>query len=870
MPLQPGVRLGSFEVQALLGAGGMGEVYKARDTRLDRVVAIKVLAAHVAADTDRRDRFDREARAISRLNHPNICALHDVGRHEDIDYVVMEYLDGDTLADRIARGPVPLDAALRIAGQIARALEAAHDNGIVHRDLKPGNVMISAGGHVKVLDFGLAKRSGAARGGSDLSDASTMMATTPGVILGTAAYMSPEQATGADVDRTADMWAFGCVLFEMLTGRRAFDGGTMSEILGNVLKAEPDWQRLPPETPERIRRLLRRSLLRDPNARFRDMRDARLEIDDIQEAPAVGGGGTVTSRRRERMAWFMVALLALSAGVLGFRALRPAPIAPEVRLEINTPPTRSASVAVSPDGRQIIFVAEFEGRPQLWLRSLDSQAARALPGTDRATRPFWSPDGRSIGFFADANLKRVDIDGGSPVTLWTAGVPRGGSWGVNGTILFSNSPAGSILRMSSGGGEPTAATQIDATHRGHGSPQFLPDGRHFLFFTDGSPEVRGVYAGRLDSLDTTRLFASNSPAIYAASGHLLFIRDGKLLAQAFDAGRLTLSGAPVPVADNVGGGTAVSASAAGPIVYRTAPPDGGHRQLTWVDRAGQELAKVVYADGAALGPSLSWDGRRIAVYREANGNMDLWSYDIQRRSWDRLTSDPGDDIYPLWSRDGTSVVFGGVRKNQGVVDFYRRLLSAPQASEELVLSTPAGKFPMDLSADGHFLLFVTMADPKRGSDLWAMPLDGDRKPFEVVATEFSESQGQFSPDGQWIAYQSDRTGLPEIYLRPFRGSGADVRVSIDGGTQPRWNRDGEELFFIGADDRMMAVRIRITPSGAEPGAPVGLFATDVGSTAFLVARQQYMVSADGQSFILNSAVAEASSSPVTVILNWRR
>jgi eukaryotic-like serine/threonine-protein kinase len=871
MSLIPGFRLGPYEIQAPLGAGGMGEVYKARDTRLDRVVAIKVLPGHVAADPQLRERFEREARAISSLSHPHICALYDVGSQDGIDFLVMEYLDGETLADRIARGRVPLDEALPIARQIVEALEAAHDKGIVHRDLKPANVMLTRDGHVKVLDFGLSKVHADAAAGADVSTSPTVMATTLGTTMGTAAYMSPEQATGGETDRAADVWAFGCVLYEMLTGHHTFEGTTASEILANVLKTEPDWYRLPTETPASIRRLLRRSLRKDQKLRLRDIREVRLDIDDLRSATSETDRATpVRSGRSERVAWATaLTLVAMIAGVLGVRSLRPTPLAPELRLDITTPPTRDSSMAISPDGRTVVFTALAGGQSQLWLRSLDSSMARPLAGTERASSPFWSPDNRSIGFIADRVLKRVDIDGGSLQTL-AKGVPvaLGGSWSRDGTIIFGNNPGGPIFRIPDTGGEPVVATRVEAQQRGHAFPQFLADGRHFLFFVSGSPEGRGVYVGELDGLDAKRLFAADTPAVYAAPGHLLFIREGQLLAHDFDPDRLELRGDPYVVAEQMTAAMPLSASAAGPIAYRAVSGDSGQRQLLWVDRSGRETDKVVYPDTAAQGPSLSRDGRRLAVYRFANGNMDIWSYETSRRVWDRLTFAPGDDIYPLWSRDGSSIVSGSARSTN-VVDLYRTLLSAPQRREELLHATSQPKFPMDWSMDGRLLLYDSL-DPKRGFDIWALPLEENGKPFEVIQTDFNESLVQFSPDEKWIAYQSDRTGRYEIYLRPFPGPGSDSLVSTAGGTQVRWSPSGKELFYIAPDDWLIAIPISFPSDGktAEFGTPVRLFATSVGSTAVNVYRQQYVVTHDGRSFVMHSVVGDASAAPITVILNW--
>ena len=464
----------------------------------------------------------------------------------------------------------------------------------------------------------------------------------------------------------------------------------------------------------------------------------------------------------------------------------------------------------------------------------------------------------------------MDIDGGSVRTLTSpVPAPLGAAWNSDGTILFSPSPGRPMLRISAEeGGETSAITRFESPqHRSHSSPRFLPDGRHFLFFVAGTPEARGIYVGEIEGLETKRLFDADAPAAYAATGHLVFVRQGTLLAQDFDADRLEPRGDPFPVAEHVTGGTTLSVSAAGPIVYRTPSPDSGQRQLVWIDRAGRETEKVVYPDTASLGPSLSRDGRRVAVFRYANGNMDIWSYEIARGVWELVTSDSGDDIHPLWSPDGHSIVFGSRR---GDMNLYRKLRGGPLGSEELLLATSQVKFPTDWSADGRFLLYDNL-DPKSDADIWALPLEGDQKQFKVVQTDFNERLAQFSPDGKWIAYQSDKTGRYEIYIQPFPGPGGDSLVSIDGGGQVRWNPNGRELFYVAADDRLMAVPIRFAATGTtvEADAPLGLFATNVGSTAINTVRQQYAVSPDGQSFMMNSVLGEASASPITVILNWK-
>ena len=903
MPIASGTRLGSYEIVAAIGAGGMGEVYRAIDTKLKRQVAIKILPPSLAADHDRLARFQREAEVLASLNHPNIAAIYGIEDAGDTRALVMELVEGEDLSTVIGRGPIPLTDALPIARQIADALEAAHGQGTIHRDLKPANIKIKgasartstrqpdghavaphsasdiADGTVKVLDFGLAKAlspvgaTGAAAG--DLANSPTITSpamTEKGLILGTAAYMAPEQARGRVVDKRADIWAFGVVLFEMLTGTRAFPGEDATDTLAAVLQREPDWHALPAATPAAVRRLLGRCLEKDPKRRLHDIADARIEIDEARSgAREVAMVPPAASRTRGVLTWGLTVVVASVAAAAAGWFLRPVPVAREARLEITTPPTFDPAFAMSPDGRKVAVVASSDGPMQLWVRSLDDGIARPLRGTANGTLPFWSPDGKSIGFFADSKLLRVDIEGGSVRALVpNAAVPLGGSWGTDGTILFASNPGGPIQRIPAEGGNATDVTRVEAPReRGHFSPQFLPGGRRFLFFMSGNPETTGIYVAELDTGRKTRLLQADGSARYVEPGYLVFPRGPQVLAQAFDADSATLHGEVITIADGLKGRIVLSVAPNGTVAYRTAPGDSGQRQLVWVDRAGREFERVVYDGSAAQSPALSHDGRHVAIFRFVNGNMDLWSYDRKRELWDRLTFDAGDDIYPLWSPDDRTMIFAGVR-NAAPLGLYRRLISDPPERERPLLKAAAGEFPMDWSTDDRYLLFGRVG-PKTGPDIWALSLtEPGREPFEVVVTDANEGLAQFSPDGKWIAYQSDKLGREEIYVRPFPGPGPETRVSSDGGIQARWNPKAPELFYIGADDRMMAVSITVKPDGTvDAGKPEALFPTTIGSTVRLKYRQQYVLSPDGKSFGLNSVVDQPRPSPIAVILNWQ-
>jgi len=923
LALPPGTRLGVYEVTTQIGEGGMGQVYRATDTKLKRQVAIKILPPSLAADPDRLARFQREAEVLASLNHPNIAHIYGLERQEGQEgtagpatsFIVMELVEGFDLSERIGRGAIPIDEALPIAKQIADALEAAHEQGIIHRDLKPANIKVRADGTVKVLDFGLAKAMGPAEAGhhddprgvrlqADLTRSPTI--TTPamtqaGMILGTAAYMSPEQARGLTVDKRADLWAFGVVLWEMLTGTRLFEGSTVSDTLASVLKTEPDWNALAPTTPAAIRRLLRRCLEKDRRRRIADAADARLEIEDALTAPAAVDGASVTSAASGgRLAWMaalsVVAVVIVALAVPAVRYLREAPPSPlpETRVDIVTPATDSpAAFALSPDGRQIVFVASGDGAPRLWVRSLATTTAQPLAGTEGAQFPFWSPDSRSVGFFAEGKLKRFDLGGGAPQTVAPAPNARGGTWNADGFILFNPSNASPLFRVPASGGQPVAVTKLDRQQSGHRFPSFLPDGRHFLFYAQGAPDTAGIYLGSLDAPGTHRLtLADTGGGVYLSPGWLLWIRAQTLVARRLNLNGPALTGDPVILADRVVVDTtfnvaALSASPDGPVAYRT----GGatRRQLIWADRSGTALGPLGAPDETGmLDLTVSPDGHRVAVSRSVQGNWDIWLLDGPRMS--RFTFDAESDRYPVWSPDGRRIVFASARK--GHRDLYQG--SSSRAGEGLLLASAQDKVPSDWSADGRFVLYMSR-DPQTDWDLWVLPMEGDRTSWVFLKTPFRESAGTFSPDGRWVAYMSDESGRMEIYVRPFAApadgaalqprsgqaatavqrsvrlqpdpAGGQWQVSTAGGIHPRWGRDGKELYYLNPAGAMMAAPIAVTGSTLAPGTPVALFPTRiVGGGAENSPGPQYDVTRDGR-FLINTLLDEASA-PITLLQNW--
>jgi Tol biopolymer transport system component len=855
----------------------MGEVYRARDTRLKRQVAIKILPPAVAADADRLARFQREAEVLASLNHPNIAHIHGLEESGGVTALVMELVEGDDLSQRIARSAIPLDRALPIARQIAEALEAAHEQGIIHRDLKPANIKVRTDGTVKVLDFGLAKAIESAEGSGleaavDLADSPTVTSpamTEFGMILGTAAYMSPEQARGQALDKRTDIWAFGCVLFEMITGRTVFPGATVSDTIAAVLERSPDWTALPSATSPPVRHILARCLEKDRKRRWRDIGDVRIELDDAETwRPQTDGASPRISRAGERAAWALLAALTAAVAAVVAPTFREAPTPAEVRFNILFPrgvTADSAQLAMSPDGQQIVVAPSFgvQQPTPLWLRPLASTSGRLLTGTEGASFPFWSPDGRSIGFFADQKLKRLDINSEAIQTLADAPAARGGAWQADGTILFAPRGAGPLFRVPDTGGEPTVATQLESGQTDHRAPFILPDGKHFIYYARGTPQVRGVHVARLDGAERKRLLDADGAAVYARSGHLLFPRQGELLAQSFDPTRLALDGEAFRVADSVSVNPAVSlaslsVSAAGPIAYGT---DSIRRtQFAWFDRSGRRVETLGPPDQRSLAnPSLSRDASRLAFSRVVGGNWDVWLIDMQGAA-SKFTSALTLDFNPVWSPDGRQIFY-----QSGASAIYSRSVTEG-TPEQAVLREPTMIYPSDVSPDGSVLLYTRASGPT--ADLWYVALGADRTPHPFVQTTFHDRDGQFSPDGKWVAYQSNEGGRYQIYLQPFPGPGSRIQVSRDGGQHVRWAGKSSELFYIAADQRLTAVRVTPGANGTLVlGTPVPLFRTELDSSFLL--RQQYVVSPDGQRFLLNAATDAIDPPSITLILNWK-
>jgi Tol biopolymer transport system component len=860
-----GSKLEHYEITSHLGSGGMGHVYQAIDGKLGRSVAIKILPEVFARDSDRIARFEREARALASLNHQHIAAIYGLERSVDRTFLVMELVPGDTLADRIARsGPsgLHLDEVLSIARQIAEALEAAHRNGLVHRDLKPANIKITPDGVVKVLDFGLAKVSERTGPPTALSQSPTITdpaMTEAGIILGTAAYMSPEQAKGHGVDKRSDLWAYGSVLYEMLTGHRVFEAADVAETLAAVLMREPDWTRLPANLPRPIYTLLKRCLERDRAKRMSDIAGALFALDEALEviAAPVHQDAVLVHRRSAYAGWIVALSVTLLAAAAIVSLVRRAPVEGKpMRLQIVTPQTGDPyNFALSPDGSSIVFPSQLGG--QLVLRRLDGEEDRPLAGTDRGAFPFWAPDGLSLAFFADGALKRIDFPSGFVRTIASAPNPRPGSWNRAGTILFGAS-GGPLSKVSAEGGtleEVTALTPGQASHR---FPQFLPDGQRFLFLALGEPKVRGVFLGSLDSKEVTRVVEGEVPFSFLAPRYVVLARQGALWAQTLDLQSGKPQGDLLPIASHVyvdkslTGLAALSTSSAGSLAYRAAA---ARTQLVWLNRAGRQIGILGEPDDwQTQVSSISPNERTVALGRTVSGKTDLWLMDITRGVAHRLTSDSPFQGQSIFSPDGSRIVYASYPK--GLDDIYERSVDGTGA-ETLLVSNPENDEPIDWSPDGRYILYVNQAATTDG-DIWALPLFGDRKPTPIARTRYGEWVGKFSPDGRWVAFDSDESGRYEIYVQPFPGSGPKVQVSSGGGRLPHWPRKGWEILYTAPDRSVMAVSVNGQGSKFVAEAPRALFK--------LLEGELFENSNDGQRFLVSRQLA--GPSPITLILNW--
>jgi eukaryotic-like serine/threonine-protein kinase len=880
VPIIAGKRLGPYEILSAVGAGGMGEVYRVRDTRLDRIVAIKVLPEAFAHDTERVSRFQREAKTLASLNHPNIATIHGLEQFDTTSYLVMELVPGETLQERIRRdGPVPVEEALSIAKQIAEALEAAHEKGVIHRDLKPANVKVTPDGKVKVLDFGLAKTFSGDTVESDPVNSPTlsMAATMHGVILGTAAYMSPEQARGKAVDKRTDIWAFGCVLYELLTGKKAFEGEDVTEILAAVVKTEPDWSRLPEATPSAIQVLLRRCLRKDRRQRLADAGGIRIEVEEALAAPAspapMAAAPAVQGWRWQ--IWLGLATLgmfALGGAVAWYlKPALPSPLSPAHFLVALPPgdqlPPGNLPLVVSPDGTQLIYVGIRSGVRQLYRRALDDLEVKPISGTEGASNPFFSPDSQWIGFFADGKMKKISINGGAPTTLCAAGVGGGASWGADEMIVFAPGVDSGLWRVSAYGGQAQALTTPD-NRKGeysHRYPQILPGGKGVVYTAlngFGWDESR-VELLRFDTKERTVLVRGGQTGRYVSSGHLIYYRAGSLLAIPFDLARLQIAAAaPIAVVAGVRlstgtAGAAYSVSATGTLAYISAGPGQFESQLVWVNRHG-EIQPLPAPPRAYSSLALSRDGKQVAVSITSDTEQ-LWAYDLSRGTLTKFASEQGSRRDSLWTPDGKRLVY---RSNKaGLWNLFWRPSDGSGSEEQLITGDKQhAPVPVSFSPDGQLLAFTEIS-PTTGSDIWVLRLS-DHAAWPFLQTPFDEQEPRFSPDGRWLAYVSNESGGYEVYVRPYPGPGGKWQVSSGGGGTFWWNLNGRELFYK-SGPKMMAVDITTSPSFAA-GKPKLLFEM----SNFLGGGLD--VSPDGQRFLMVKASEQAGSAPtqINVVLNW--
>jgi eukaryotic-like serine/threonine-protein kinase len=890
--LLPGQSVGAYKITALLGRGGMGVVYRARDERLRRDVAIKLLPASFANDADRLRRFEQEAHATSALNHPNILTIYDIGAHEGAPFIVAELLEGEDLRDQLNEGTLSVRKAIEYAQQIAAGLAAAHEKGIVHRDLKPENLFVTKDGRVKILDFGLAKLRPPQPGAVETDAPTQNRLTDPGVVMGTVGYMSPEQARGQETDHRSDIFAFGVILYEMLSGERPFRGASAIEVMNAILKEEPtELGETNAKISPQLEKLVRRCLEKQPVRRFQSASDLGFALEAVSTpsgvrletqaaalaAPERAGWSLLFGQAR--LAWAVAAVLLI--GILGlawaYFTRQPARDAHIMKFSILPPEKASfVNTAVSPDGTWLAFTAATGGKVQLWVRALASSDAKPLEGAEGATFPFWSPDSRFIGFFASGKLKKVEVSGGLPATLCDVEVGTGGTWNREGVILYSALGAGGIWRVPAIGGAPENIRWTDRKRQETGAhaPYFLPDGRHFLYvMVSGEKEIRGIYLSSLDGGVQQRLLPDPSNAVYATSstgeGYLLFGREAALMAQGFDAKTLRLGGEPVTIAGQVGtvlGSSTsyrhqnVSVSDNGLLVFDPLP--NRHRaQALWVDRGGKTINSLerLYNNGLVR---LAPDDRRIAFTRiSAQDNYnDIWLSDVAGSKAVRFTFDPANDQFPIWSHDGSRIVWASDRS--GWFDLYE--MNADGTGQDApLLQSENFKFPTDWSRDGRYIIYRQI-DPKTRYDLWVLPLFGERKPFPFLQTSNTEASGVVSPDGKWMAYISDVSGRYEVYVESFPGHGGKRQISTAGGAGPQWRGDGKELYYHALDGKLMAAKVT---SGAslEVGATEELFEFRASGN---LSNPYYSATRDGQRFLLSAIFETEPNAPMTAVVNW--
>ena len=874
MPIAAGTRFGPYEILSAAGAGGMGEVYRAKDTRLDRVVALKVLPSELAQDPEKRQRFEREARSISTLSHPHICTLHDIGQHDGVDYLVLEYLEGETLEKRLEKGPLPPQEILKYAIELADALDKAHRQGIIHRDIKPGNIMVTKAG-VKLMDFGLAKLNAET---TPVANALTEMTsgkklTAEGTILGTFQYMAPEQLEGREADVRTDIFAFGEVLYEMATGRPAFSGRTRASLIAAILSAEPKpITELAPATPAALDRVVKRCLAKDPEDRWQTARDLILELKWIAESGGQAGNTlpvAAAGKGRERVAWIIASAVsvALIVGVIWWQNSKPS----EQTMFFSAPlPFPARDMALAPNGHTLAVVANQAAGSKnvIFIYEVGSSGVRSLPDTEGAMFPFWSPDGQSLAFFADGKLKKLEVSGGPVQTVCDAPAGRGGTWNKDGVIVFTPDAAlgKGLYRVSVSGGTATQISHLDAS-RGEGShrwPMFLPDGTHYLYMAanfSGQKGLDAIFVGALDSNEKRFVVEASANAAYAAPGYLVYYRDKTLLAQRLDLKRFALTGEPTTILSEIQFMPQVkravfAVSDNGLLVAQTGSGV-TLSQPEWFDREGNEVGVVGKPDVYG-NVSLAPNGKSVAVDRTDLGslNIDVWTYELQRDSAKRLTFDARNAV-PIWSPDGTRVVFYSTRQLN--LDLYMKNADGTQ-DEKSIVHDGVNKFANDWSRDGKYILYTG------GADLWFVALP------ELKSTTFLKAasvlrNGQFSPDGKWVAYASNETGKWEIYVTSFPEPRGKWQVSTGGGEQPRWRGDGKEIFYLASDGKMMTVPVTVG-ANFDAGRPVALFQATPRQPISNFDLFVYDVSRDGQRFLINTPVKQTETEPMSVLLNW--